>query len=80
MTQLVALCTIHRSPPAGPLTEMSGYDDDGNPIVRAVSEQVLTGEFFDESNAAEVAWLIKHDAAREPTDTEIETYERLRAR
>ena len=80
MTQLIAMCRIYRAPKEGPLTEMMGYDPDGNPIVRATHEQILPGEFFEESDAAEEAWLIANDAAREPTPREIEVREQLLAR
>jgi hypothetical protein len=79
MTQLVALCKIHLTPTEGPLSEMTGYDPDGNPIVVATSVIVEPGQFFVENNPAEAAWLIANDAARTPTPTEVEAYERLGA-
>lgn len=79
MTQLIATCRIYRAPKEGPLTEMTGYDPDGNPIVRATNEVIAPGQIFEETNAAEAAWLIDNAAAREPTQLEIEAYERLGA-
>ena len=79
MTQLVATCRIYRAPKEGPLTEMTGYDPDGNPIVRATNEVISPGQIFEENDAAEEAWLIANEAARKPTQLEIEAYQRLGA-
>lgn len=79
MTHLVALCRIYRTPTEGPLSELTGYDPDGNPIVVATSNVVEPGQFFEEGNAAEAAWFIANDAARTPTQIEIEAYDRLEA-
>ena len=79
MTKLVALCRIYRTPTEGPLTELTGYDSDGNPIVLATSDIVEPNQLFDENDAAEAAWLIANEAAREPTTLEIDAFERLGA-
>jgi len=63
--------------PDGPGMEPTGYDADGNSIVRATTQVVKPGEFFTEANPVEARWFIDNDAAREPTPRELETYERF---
>jgi hypothetical protein len=71
MTQLIAICKISRKLPGSVSNETIGYDSDGEPVMRVISESITPGHLFEEQNEDIVRDLLKDGAAREPTETEI---------
>ena len=77
MTKLVAICAIVRTPTKSSATEFAGFDEDGNSIIQAISEEVKPGTIFEEPNEVEAEWLLEHNAARIPTDRELQLFQLL---
>lgn len=75
MTQLVAICAIVRTPNQSSPTEFAGYDNDGNAIVQAISEEIRPGTIFDEPNEVDAEWFLANNAARVPTDHELKMFD-----
>ncbi len=69
-TKLIAIHKIGRKRPSAKALKTTGYDRDGEPILRVDSETIEPGSVFDEPDPAIVADLRAKGAARYLTEAE----------
>lgn len=88
MTKLVALCRITRKHPGAAATEVTGYDKNGDAIVKVKSETLLPGDLFEAVDDDQEREFLRLDAkeygdfapqfayARRATEAELALFER----
>ena len=77
MTKLVAINTITRKHPGAGSTEVTGYDKNGEAIIKIKSETLKPGDMFDPVDDAQEREILAHGAARPLTDAYLALFYRV---